>query len=94
MSLNRNVDEDRAATRAVLAGQRPTAEGPTNWLGHQIASGAAKIDEMLLNGATKAEMGAARGAVDEHIRHLREAHGLPIIEAGDVLAFDRLALGV
>jgi hypothetical protein len=94
MSFNRDVDHDRAATREVLGGQRNLADGRTNWLGHQLGSGAAQIDEMLIAGATKDQMAAARGAVDEHLRHLREEHGLPLVEAGGVWVFDRRALGV
>ena len=94
MSINRDINQDRAATRAVLAGGQPVAHGPRNWLWHDADSGAAKIDEMLLNGATRNEMASARGAVDEHLRHLRTAHGLPIAEHGGVFEFDRQALGV
>jgi hypothetical protein len=94
VSFNRNVSQDRSATRAVLERRQPIATGPRNWLGHRVDSGAAKIDEMLMAGATRHEMMSARGAVMEHIRHLREDHGLPIAEAGDTLFFNRLALGV
>jgi hypothetical protein len=92
MSLNRDVNLDRKATLAVLKGQLLPIEGGRNWLGHDVNSGAAKIDEMLLHGATRNQMELARGGVEEHIRHLQKDHGLPITEAGDVLAFNQLAL--
>ncbi len=63
MTIDRDMDHDRAVTRAVLTGKRPVADGRTKWLGHQVDSGAARIDEMLLSGATKHKMATARGAV-------------------------------
>lgn len=94
MSSERDVHQDRMATRQVLTGDRPIANGTKNWLDHDLNSGAAKTDEMLLMGATREQMESARGAVDQHIRHLREIHGLPITEAANLWAFDRLALEV
>jgi hypothetical protein len=87
MSTGRDFEADGAATGAVMAGRRPIADGRTNWLGHQLGSGAGQIDEMLLSGATLAEMARARGAAENHLRHLREAHGLDIVESGGVFRF-------
>jgi len=42
MSINREIDQDRSATRDVLAGQRPAANGVVNWLGHEIGSAAGR----------------------------------------------------
>ena len=93
MSFNRNPAEDRSATRAVLGGTRPIDDGLKNWLGHSVASGAGKIDRLLIAGATKVQMlneiEPIRNEVNAHLGHLRIEHGLKIIEAGDVLAFDR-----
>lgn len=94
MSTNRDVDLDREATRAVLAGERESVDGRANWLGHRVGSGAARIDELLVIGATKDEIAAARGGGDDHLRHLRETHGLPLAEVNGVWMFDRSALGV
>lgn len=94
MSYHRDVDHDREATRAVLAGERDGVVGRTNWLGHRVGSGAARIDELLIAGATKEEIAAARGGGDDHLRHLREVHGLLIVEAGGVWMFDRSGLPV
>jgi hypothetical protein len=99
MSSNRDVDHDRAVTQEVLDGHHKVADGSTNslghetnWLGHELGSGAARIDELLLTGATMSQMAEARGAVKEHLRHLREEHGLPIIEEGGRWRFNRSAL--
>src|SRR5262245_3251725 len=93
MSFGRDADTDRAATRDVLLGLRPQTDGDTNWLGHAIGTGAAQIDEMLLTGVTRDQMATARGGVEQHLRHLRGSHGLPIVEAGTILMFDRVTLG-
>jgi hypothetical protein len=94
MSIGRDLARDRAATRDVLAGRRSTSDGRTNWLGHTLGKGAATIDEFLIRGASRAELGSARGAVDEHLHHLRTDHGLPVVDQNGVLSFDRGALGL
>jgi hypothetical protein len=92
MSIKRDKARDRSTTREVLRETRPLLEGRKNWLGH--TKGAAQIDEMLIKGATKFQMSAARDAVEEHLYHLRTEHGLPLIEAGGVWTFNRVALKV
>lgn len=92
MSQNRNVAEDLAATLDVLQGSRSPHADRTNWLGHQLDSGAAAVDQQLLTGASKQQMGEDRGAIDEHLRHLRTDHGLPLVEADGVWRFDEVEL--
>jgi len=95
MSFNRDLDVDRATTRAVLAGERPESDdNKLNWLGHRLTNGAAQIDSMLISGTTKAQMKTARSGVGSHIKHLRDDHGLPIIEVEGYFRFDRAALEV
>lgn len=78
MTTGRNIADDQARTAALLDSVPYDLTQP-NWLGHK--GGAALIDAMLLLGATKAELVAGeRGAVDEHIRHLRIEHGLELVE--------------
>ena len=85
MTFNRNIDQDRQATTALLTdvsngGQLP-ANTP-NWLGHRGGNG--KIDVELLSGTTKVQMLTHRGAINQHLRHLRVEHGLTIIESNGV----------
>lgn len=93
MSTGRNRELDRAATRGVLLGLREVDNGELNWLDHEVTSAAARIDSMLLTGATADQMTAARNTYANHLKHLRGEHGLPIVEAGGVWVFDRNALG-
>jgi hypothetical protein len=94
VSFKRNVNEDRAATRRVLTGQPRTTDGKVNWLGHRVNKKTHSLDEMLIAGATKSELEAVRGAIDEHLYHLRVEHGLSVAEEDGVLMFDRAALGM
>jgi hypothetical protein len=94
VSINRDVDHDRAATRDVLAGQRPATDGVVNWLGHEIGVAAERIDAMLLTGATADQMAAARKTYRNHLDHLRDTHGLPVAVADGVYTFDSVVLGV
>ena len=85
MTFNRNIDQDRQATTALLTdvsngGQLP-ANRP-NWLGHR--GGNAEIDAALLWGITMEQMQTCRGAVDEHLRHLNVEHGLTVIERNGI----------
>jgi hypothetical protein len=65
-----------------------------NWLGHNTGVGAEQIDLMLLTGATVEQLISVRKSYREHLDHLRDTHGLPVIELGGVYTFDRTALGV
>jgi hypothetical protein len=62
-----------------------------NPLGRRLGSWAALIDAILC-GATKEQMAVARGAVDEHLLHLREDNGLTLVENNGVWSFDRSGL--
>jgi len=92
-----NRDRDRAMTLLVIEGRWPEVEtgAQTNWLGHQVGSGAATLDHLLLNGATLDELKEERDAVENHLRHLRGDHGLPIYTTPREarIAFDYLVLG-
>jgi hypothetical protein len=92
-----NRDRDRAMTLLVIEGRWPEVEtgAQTNWLGHEVGSGAAALDHLLLKGGTLAGMKQERGAVENHLRHLRQDHGLPIYTTPreNKFEFDYLVLG-
>jgi len=94
MTINRNIHEDRRKTaeRIVDRSKHEVRDGK-NWLGHREYSGAACIDEKLLDGASLDELLKCRGAVEEHIFHLKNEHGLLIIE-GALKKFDWSDLGI
>lgn len=78
MSFNRKISIDVKNTIDTMKnGERNAIDGK-NWLGHHVGSGAAKIDSMLINGATLDEMSSIRGAVEGHLYHLEKEHGLKI----------------
>lgn len=88
MSKKRNKKTDAQITKAMVAlchveGQK------TNWLGHDIGSGAAKIDALLLVGASDDELEKMRRAVDQHIAHLRDEHDLEVETVGELRRFKR-----
>jgi hypothetical protein len=76
----------------VLNGQPISTDGRTNWLGHRLDAPTARLDELLLTGATRAQMETVRRAIDEHLYHLRIEHGLPLVEANGSWSFDRASL--
>jgi hypothetical protein len=81
MTKNRNIYADQAATASIVQDgnpMRPEVQSRPNWLGHR--GGNASIDEALIKGATNNEMSQYRGAVDEHLRHLKQEHGLNILK--------------
>ena len=85
MTFKRNIKQDRQQTAAMLAKVANGARCPVtlpNWLGHRGGNG--KIDVELLSGTTKAQMQTHRGAVNQHLRHLRVEHGLTVIERNGV----------
>ncbi|MBI3839829.1 MAG: hypothetical protein HY288_18050 [Planctomycetia bacterium] len=87
MSVNRDQGRDLMRTRDVLSGG-PRADDDNankNWLGHHFGSGAAKIDELLLEGVTRErlEKEAGRGAIREHLYHLEKEHGLCAVQRAD-----------
>src|SRR5690606_25259897 len=84
-----DVEEDRQTTQAVLRGQYAIDDGRKNWLGHRIASGAAYIAELLINGANLKLLGGKRGAVLEHLYHLKKDHGLDLACRDGVWSFAR-----
>ena len=95
MTTRRDQAQDRARTGDMI--RRAGAGRPdnsTNWLGHRLDSGAARIDAaLLIGGATREELGATRGAVARHLYHNRQEHGLRVIENQGRLMFDRSDLG-
>ena len=91
MSRNRNLAKDRAETARLI--QSPNRSHTTpNWLGHR--GGAGKIDNRLLDGATRSELDKLRGAVEQHLKHLRDSHGLHVEEPHGILRFNRRHLGL
>lgn len=94
MSANRNIENDKALTRQLILDiDRPVSSGGENWLGHHRKT--AVVDYLLLDGATLDKLQEQRGAINQHILHLRNAHGLLVIENSDSkLKFDRQHLGI
>jgi len=82
MTINRNKQADVQKTKEMIG---KNSEGKS-WLGH--GGGAGKIDWMLANGCTYAEMEKARGGVDNHLYHLKTEHGLNITKINGVYRFD------
>jgi hypothetical protein len=91
MSINRDKLRDQSNTRLLSATLANSTEvekstlddGIKNWLGHSIQSGAAKVDEALLRGATADQLTAIRKSFDDHITHLRLEHGLLVKKLDD-----------
>lgn len=88
-SVDRDPDRDYAATRALVETlqrlEHAAAERP-NWLGH--SESAAALDRALLFGATRSELDALRGSVDDHLHHLATVHGLAVVtDGGGLLRF-------
>lgn len=87
MTANRNIEQDREMTLALLvdiANGAVVSTDVPNWLGHH-GDGNSRIDSGLLWGSTLSWDGAPpRGGVDEHLRHLRVEHGLTVIEINGV----------
>ncbi len=85
MTFKRNIKQDRLQTSALLVNVANGGQCPAslpNWLGHRGGNG--KIDVELLSGTTKVQMQTYRGAVNQHLRHLRVEHGLTVIERNGV----------
>jgi len=61
-----------------------TIDRGKNWLGHRLDSDAAQLDEMLLKGASMADLKKARGAIHQHIKHLRDKWGIDCVREGEV----------
>jgi hypothetical protein len=88
LSTNRDRELDRQRTREVLrGGSRADGSGGRNWLGH--TKGAARVDELVVDGTTLAELEEARGGVENHLRHLRVEHDLPVVQCNGLFSFDR-----
>ena len=64
MSNKRDIPHDRSYTNQQLI-KRIHTSGEKNWLGHRKTADTAKLDEMLLMGATIDELKAIRGAINE-----------------------------
>ena len=90
MSFIRKIDQDQSVTRELLArlseGQDPPdhcddARG-RSWLGH--TKGARLLDLRLLQPATMQELMAYSGRTEpgviSHFYHLRDEHGLEVLE--------------
>jgi len=95
MTANRNKSQDRDRTIEQILKPGTLSSGPgLNWLGHKTTSGAAAIDSLLLQGATKAELKKARVTFNEHLHHLENEHSLKITQDSDIYRIDRLNLGI
>lgn len=66
--------------------QESSASSKWNRFGHRIGSQAAKIDDLLLNGASLASIavaiGSTMGRVKGHIRHLENEKGITVVKVG------------
>jgi hypothetical protein len=56
-----------------------TDDATRNAYGHKHTSAAARIDGLLINGATGAVLEQERVSWREHLRHLREVHGVNVV---------------
>ena len=91
MSSQRDVEKDRAATKAQLERPQPNQNGK-NWLGHTTGSRAAQIDAMLLKGEPLGKMAAVfeaeqrrevvKRSILKHFKHLEKEHGLAVVKEG------------
>lgn len=83
MSFKRNLSIDRTVTASLLEKVPHDRLNNKNWLGHK--GGAAYVDAMLLIGATMEQLEEGpRGAIEQHLRHLRVEHGLEVVCEGGV----------
>ncbi len=85
MTVNRNKDADRARTLLLLERINngiKIAATATSWLDH--TAGAGQIDYELLWGTTVDSMKLHRGAVHEHLRHLKNEHGLKVVKRNGI----------
>jgi len=91
MSRHRDRQADLAETRRLQMNtylQSRISDTKKNWLGHTTGSGAANIDALLLVGATMDELNRCRGAVGEHLMHLRDEHGLAVSNRDGIYRFE------
>lgn len=85
MTFNRNIANDQQSTAAIISAVAAGVPPPTvlpSWLGHGGGNGS--IDLALLDGATMDQMQTFRGAVKQHLDHLRVEHGLTVVETNGV----------
>lgn len=94
MSKNRNKIQDRNKTKDIMQSNIQKSENGKNWLGHSDDSKAACLDTMLLNGTSMTAMKNVRGAINEHIWHLENEHGLTINIINDMYKISRESLGI
>jgi hypothetical protein len=89
MSINRNKIEDLRRTIEESNIRTKPIDGK-NWLGHGEYTSAAIIDELLINGATFEEFLKYRkkSAVNAHLGHLKQVHGIPIKRKGKTYKYD------
>jgi hypothetical protein len=88
MSKNRNKAADREATRRlILDPNRPKYQGGPNWLGHGVGRGEghARVDELLLDGATMERLQQERGGISSHFASLKRDHDLLVTRGPDGL---------
>ena len=98
MSNHRNKKTDKEATRLlILDPNRPNYSGGANWLGHGVgrSDGLARVDELLLDGATMKRLKQERGGISSHFASLKRDHDLLVTRnANGVYQFDRQHLGI
>lgn len=103
MTLNRDTQSDKELLKKTI--QSGNLNDPSNkggsWLGHgqgSLDKGGARIDNLLICGATRSQLKVARPSYETHLNHLKRDHGLPIVEEGlgenDFCYFDREVLGL
>jgi hypothetical protein len=63
-----------------------------NWLRHGIKTSAAKMDEMLFDGATVEQLAkgakTTKASVYVHLNHLRKVHKLAVVKKDGVFKYD------
>ena len=58
-----------------------------DWLGRKAGSGAAKVNALLLVGATMEQLEACRGGVKSHFSSLKKEFGLEVVENKGIYRF-------
>jgi hypothetical protein len=95
LSKSRDKSRDRRITRKLVrdVNRRTPYSGGENWLGHGRRGGKdARIDYLLLDGATMEQLLTLRNtesSVRAHLSHLKGEHGLPVPRgSGGIYRFD------
>lgn len=91
MTKNRNIPADQFATDMLLENGADNLSTLKSWLGHTRK--AAILDNKLLVGATFEDLRSVRGAVKEHLFHLKHEHGIECVETNGIIQIQKSGRG-